>query len=781
MLYLILIVVVIATGLFACQQQPRHDQLFAVQKTSSDDRYQRYIQPILNKRCVVCHGCYDAPCQLKLSSGEGLQRGANVDPVYDGTRLVAADPTRLFIDAQNVEGWREKDFFSVLDPASDTTQESSLMYQMLDLKSKHPLVSVVGDNQVIPHRLFDFSLNKTDSCTTADAFSQYADAHPLWGMPYGLPVLREEEAMILKYWLRAGAPVADRPQLDRRLFDEVSRWERFLNGDALKTRLVSRYLFEHLFLAHIYFPQTAEQKGEKREFFQLVRSTTPPGNPIDIIATRRPFDDPGVDRVYYRLMRVQDAITAKNHLPYLFDQARMDELNRLFYQAPFRVSRLPGYDPAQAANPFKTFAVIPARSRYRFMLQEARFTINGFMKGAVCRGQIALNVINDHFWVLFVDPDQKKLVQLDRFLTQHSDQLSLPAERQSNAGLLGFWTEYSELQAEYLEQKSQRLKELLADGQGVGLDWIWHGDGHNPNAALTVFRNFDSASVVTGLVGNPPKTAWLIDYPILERIHYLLVAGFDVYGNIGHQLSTRLYMDFLRMESEFNFLALLPEKTRIELREQWYQGASDSVKDYVYGRHAYLNVEPAINYPADRPAKAYLYSLLKKSLSGVLYGGHDLNHPGGMRSIAEQLQRLESIKGHQATLMPEMGVLMLEGDDHGLQLFTILRNSDHSHITSVLFEESNRRPQNDDLSVLSGLVGSYPDAIWYAKASSLPVFVDSVLKLETENDYADLMTRYGIRRSHRDFWLYSDRLLQAYYQSEPVESGLLDYNRLENR
>jgi hypothetical protein len=25
------------------------------------------VQPILDKRCVVCHGCYDAPCQLKQS------------------------------------------------------------------------------------------------------------------------------------------------------------------------------------------------------------------------------------------------------------------------------------------------------------------------------------------------------------------------------------------------------------------------------------------------------------------------------------------------------------------------------------------------------------------------------------------------------------------------------------------------------------------------------------------------------------------------------------------
>jgi len=29
--------------------------------------YQKQIRPILERRCVVCHGCYDAPCQLKLS------------------------------------------------------------------------------------------------------------------------------------------------------------------------------------------------------------------------------------------------------------------------------------------------------------------------------------------------------------------------------------------------------------------------------------------------------------------------------------------------------------------------------------------------------------------------------------------------------------------------------------------------------------------------------------------------------------------------------------------
>ncbi len=41
------------------------------------------------------HACYDAPCQLKLGSTAGLDRGATKQVVYDGARLKAVSPTRL--------------------------------------------------------------------------------------------------------------------------------------------------------------------------------------------------------------------------------------------------------------------------------------------------------------------------------------------------------------------------------------------------------------------------------------------------------------------------------------------------------------------------------------------------------------------------------------------------------------------------------------------------------------------------------------------------------------
>src|SRR5690606_12932578 len=106
----------------------------------------------------------------------------------------------------------------------------------------------------------------------------------------------------------------------------------------------------------------------------------------------------------------------------------------------------------------------------------------------------------------------------------------------------------------YLRAKAEHTRATVDKLGPLRLEAFWDGDGDNDNAALTVFRHNDSASVGRGLVGPDPKTAWVINYPLLERIHYLLVAGFDVYGNVSHQLLSRLYMDFLRIEGEMSFV-----------------------------------------------------------------------------------------------------------------------------------------------------------------------------------------------------------------------------------
>ena len=732
--------------------------------------YRNDIQPILDRRCVVCHACYDAQCQLKLTAWEGIARGASKDRVYDGGRLIEASPTRLFEDAQKASQWRDKDFYPVLDersPAPEAALSASVLFRMLDLKRRHPLPA----DPVLP-KSFDFSLDRKQQCPRLDEFDGFERGYPLWGMPYGLPGLGEKEDAALARWLELGAPYEGPAPLPAAVERQAQEWEDFFNGDSLKEQLASRYLYEHLFLAHLHF-----DSDPARHYFRLVRSTTPPGQPVHIVATRRPYDDPGVGRVYYRLVPERETIVAKTHMPYALGQERMAKWRAWFLAPDYRVEALPSYEVEVAANPFVAFQALPVQARYRFLLDEAAFTIMNFIKGPVCRGQLALDVIEDQFWVFFAAPGDEALGA--EFLAREAGNLRLPTEAGSNALILSTWIEYSRLETRYLKAKSDFLQQLFGASRPVTLDVVWDGEGRNPNAALTVFRHFDSASVVQGLVGEPPKTAWVIGYPLLERIHYLLVAGFDVYGNAGHQLNSRLYMDFLRMEGEFNFLTLLPPAERERLRDYWYRGAKQEVKDFVYGRKAWFDRDTGITYRSADPQRE-LYGLLQARLKPALPARFSLEavDDAGLR---RELEALAQIRGASLAWLPEAAVLRVDEPPRPARYFTLLRNTGHSNVCHVFTEGQEILPRENTLTVVPGFIGAYPNALYAVERGALPGLRTAIGTLSSESDYRALADRYAIRRSRPDFWTHSDALQDAHTAWSPLEAGLFDYNRLENR
>ena len=734
--------------------------------------YRNDIQPILDHRCVVCHACYDAPCQLKLTAWEGVARGASKEKVYDSARVHEAPTTRLFVDAQTASEWRTRGFYPVLNERSQTPTANlygSVLFRMLDRKRRQPL----PDLKVLP-KSFDFSLNRDRQCTRIEDFDSFERKYPLWGMPYGMPGLSEAERSTLVRWLEQGAPYEGPATLPPAVAQQVREWELFLNGDSLKERLTSRYLYEHLFLAHLHF-----DADPKRHYFRLVRSSTPPGKPIREIATRRPYDDPGVSRVYYRLAPERETIVAKTHMPYALGPERMALWRKLFLAPNYTVDAFPSYAPDVAANPFVAFRELPVNARYRFLLDQAQFTIMNFIKGPVCRGQIALDVIEDQFWVFFVDPRVIGAESDAEFLARESSNLRLPSEMGSNALILTTWIEYSRRENHYLRAKSEYMQRKFDAPSKVTLDVIWDGDGRNPNAVLTVFRHFNSASVVKGLVGEPPKTSWVIGYPLLERIHYLLVAGFDVYGNAGHQLNSRLYMDFLRMEGEFNFLALLPRSRRDAVRNYWYRGASRSVKNYLYGTKAWFNQDSGIDYHTSDP-QSELYGLLRARLAPVLGHGFDLSTVKDP-ALRNELQTLAAARGRSLSLMPEVGVLRLDDPAGRSRYFTLLRNTGHSNVTHLADEKKELLPDENTLTVVPGFIGAYPNALYVVPRAALPEFTVAVRNLSSEADYRALADRFAIRRTNPGFWTYSDALQDAHLRRDPGDAGLFDYNRFENR
>jgi len=779
----------ILTSQFTMKDMPASiESDLAAAARSEPTTWEDQVQPVLERRCIVCHGCYDAPCQLELSSPEGLQRGASTERIYDPSRVTPMQPTRLLIDAKNTAQWRSRDFHPVINESPQNDPEANLknsvLYHSLLLKQQHPQPDAATFSDS-----FTLGPEHQQACSTLDTMDEFARKRPLWGMPYAMPNLQEQEYRTLVSWLAEGAPTPAPPTPSATVQPQIKHWEQFLNGTTNKQRLVNRYLYEHLFHAHIHFTGSPQ-----REFYRLVRSRTPPGQAINEIPTVRPFDNPGSAPFYYRLLRYHPSIVAKNHIVYEFSARRMERYQELFLKPVYTVDTLPSYQPELAANPFKVFAALPATSRYRFLLDEARFFIEGFIKGPACRSQIALDVIEDQFWVMFFDPEQPVSNDDTHAISEMNNNLQLPADGGNNLDLLRTWTDYWQKQQRYMERKQAHFKTIGTHNIGHALNYIWDGDDKNPNAALTVFRHSDSGSVAYGLVGENPETTWVIDYPLFERIHYLLVAGFNVYGDRGHHISTRIHMDFLRMEGEDYFLAFLPVNQRKALRDSWYVDQHKSVEKLFAAPQEWLKTEAVNDQRSDDPQKA-LYKYLKIRLAGTTQQAQNLNRcsradncknslPVATKAqVDKTMNAIARLQGENLHTFPEVTFVRIRTDVPEQDLaYTLIRNKAYKNVTSFLADEHEQDRadiEQDTMSVVNWLEGSYPNFFLSVALSEIDDFGQHYANIRSPDDYAKLVEQYGVSRTDPTFWEQADWFQDKMRNSKPVRSGLFDLNRYQ--
>lgn len=734
--------------------------------------YTRDIQPIFTEKCVACHACYDSACQLNLGSAEGAARGATKVPVYDGERSQATPTTRLFYDAFGKQAWRQKGFYSVLDAQGS---QAALMARMLELGHNAPL----QPNAKLPEDIV-LGLNRENMCAMPGEFNAYAGAHPKEGMPLAVTGLTDQQYQTLQRWLASGAPIDEQglaPSAREAL--QVQQWENLFNQPGARESLVARWLFEHLFLAHIYF-----ENGEPGHFFQWVRSRTPSGQPIDLIATRRPNDDPGT-QVYYRLWPVQGAIVHKTHITYPFSAAKMARIKELFYAGNWQVDALPGYGPGRRANPFETFEAIPAKARYQFMLDNAEYFVRTFIRGPVCRGQIATDVIRDNFWALFQDPEHDLYITDARYRGQATPLLAMPGQNDDVGSVLSLWLAYRDKRNEYEALR----RDSYADLPPPSWSSLWAG---NDNALLSIFRHFDSASVTKGLIGEVPQTMWLFDYPLLERTYYQLAVNFDVFGNVSHQAQTRLYFDLIRNGAEQNFLRLMPADSREDFLDDWYQN-SGKLKLWLDYEAIDDDTPTGLHLDANDPKRDFANQLLARY--GDLNASPDpINRCDGafcsrdgidpaLQDAEQALSRLTARPAAGLKVidqLPEATMLRIETTRGKRVVYSMLRNRAHSNVAFLLGEAYRYQPGLDTVTIYPGVLSSYPNFMFNIPAQEVPEFVAEMERAKDANRFEKIVDRWGVRRSHPLFWQYFHDLSRYIHETTPVEEGVLDMNRYEN-
>ena len=742
--------------------------------------YVAEIKPLLDKRCVVCHSCYNSPCQLKLSSYEGVDRGATKNPVYNATRLTTMDPTRLFIDARNTEEWRKKDFFTVTESDARSGFNNSIMLQLLSHKMQNP------------RSTGDYHPEATDLTCAKDGIElgSYLEKHPNRGMPFGFPPLKQEEFELIAGWLAQGArgptPEEQRALVTPKPADaaQIAIWEAFLNNPDPKHAMTARYLYEHFFLAHIKFGT------DTNEYYELLRSRTPPGREVDLINTVRPYDDPGSGSFYYRFRKIHSTIVHKTHMVVNFDEHQLARFRELFIEPDWQETpHKVGFDPELSANPFVAFAQIPVRSRYQFLLDNAHYVIMTFVRGPVCRGQVALNVIHDHFWVMFLDPEYDLSVQHPGFLRLNQDNLVMPIEKGSKFPILALIDNpYHQAIMRFFKSR----QDFYAANYYKGLDYnaIWKGNRPEDAPLLTVYRHFDSASVHRGLLGELPTTMWVIDYPLFERIYYSLVAGFDVYGTLGHQLAVRLYMDTLRVEGETYFLDFLPRDVRMPIMRSWYIGVKPE------DIHTVPTIMPSgITFTGDDPKREFIEHVVHSEIPGEYNITFDpINYleqgesyppvPTQYKNAQDVLQGFRAIAAPGSAMLAHfngrsanLAYVRIRRENKKDVLLSIVVNRWHDNVTYMFGEKNVLDASRDRADVLPRFIGSYPNYFFDVEMRDLPDFIQLLSSKEIADEDIKRFIGYGINRADQNFWEEYDWFQQRFDDDQPVQAGRFDLNR----
>lgn len=739
------------------------------------------VQPILEAKCLACHGCFDAPCQLKMEEPDGLIRGAHADSVYKGTRLSPQTPTRLGLDASGEQEWRDLGFYSVLARGDQTR---SLFENMIRLGKNHEF----APNSKLPDDIA-LGLSRTNQCVANEDFNDYAADHPYEGMPLAMTGLTDDEYATLTGWLAQGGaidPTSSRTTEEDDAF--IRQWEQYLNGESDKQALISRWLYEHLYLAHLYF----EDEGTNTRFFQLVRSRTPVGEPIDVIGTRRPNDDPD-GPMHYRIRPVTGAIVHKRHITLAFGESRLRRTRELFNAGDWQVGQLPDYSRDARANPFATFRDLPARARYQFMLDNAEYFTRTFIRGPVCRGQIATDVIRDHFWTMFHDPEDDLFISNPEYRESVIPLLALPGQDQDLMDLGENWKKYKAKRNDYTEMRNQAYRTAYPDG--AALEHIWDGDGSNTNALLTIFRHHDNASVQRGLIGQVPLTSWWMDYPLFERTYYELVVNFDVFGTVAHQAQTRLYFDLIRNGGEQNYLRLIPPGERNRVLERWYQGSGDLKLEY-----SYADMENEA--PSQVPFATSAYN--EELGARVLLEFRDLNaerddpinrcsarkcgrenQPDWVRQADREMSTLAATRAEflpAINYLPNVTFVRVVNDQGERTVYSVIRDRAHTNVAFMLGEDLRYQPNDDKLTIYPGVIGSYPNFMFEIPASQLELFSERMKRLDAEQpgEFERIVELWGVRRTHPRFWDLLHDITAWQREHQPLQAGIFDVNRFEN-
>lgn len=663
---------------------------------------------------------------------------------------------------------------------------------MIDLGYKNPFPK----NSRIPDEIVLGSLDRTFrrvlSAPTLPEFDGYTKLHPKEGMPLAVSGLTPQEYAKLMKWLQDGAAFDEVTPVPTEVEKKkIAEWESWLNAPDLKSKLIARYVYEHHNLFHVYFDKTGGDSS-KIHFFRLVRSSTPPGEnvvPIYSHFPNSPIDGP----FYYRFAINEQALTAKMHQLVL--DASTDKLDRyklVFAEEKWDVKELPGYTRAEATNPLKTFSAIPAKTRWKFLLADIRLHRGTIVWGPVCRGDLVLSSVQDVEWDFFENPETSLYCNDAEYRAELDPYLAISDEPEDIVSLVVSSRDLIERRKEVLMKAVSRAK----DGRGSRsqLDDIWKGDREGDTPLVITYRNDDNAFTAEPgvVVGDYPKTTWVLDLPILEHGMYQSVVNFDLFGSVYVWMANREGYGMTRRNAELNFLRFLPADKRKAIYDSWYLGRVSKLRP----EHALPDIGPEAGLPAeikfktDDPKREFQEMLLthvgysrEKNRLNMPQPGDKLDRVEiALRSIVAAADQGGDGWRKFKLSLPEATFLRIDAPGKEPAVYTMTRDRDFTSKAYAGAEhlKLNFNESKDKITIFPGVLTAYPNFIFRVDEKDVEAFASALIDADTSEKFTSIVERWGVRRTNPDFWSIFHSITDHVRRTRPIEAATFDANRYKN-
>ncbi len=745
------------------------------------DPYVDTIQPILSKRCVTCHSCSSGPCQLNLTSYEGVIRGMSKDNPY-ATRLTEAVPRGRLSDHHPVEKWRELGFYPVIADTGDPerNKRESIMYLALEsgkenLAQEDPFADPFGQETL--RRLGKHQQDMNFQCpVNPKEYEEFKVKFPQAGMPFGCPAVEKHFVKTLQDWLEAGgkgpAPEAaeamKEPQRTAHSganpLEMVSRMETFLNQDSLARQAVARYIYEHAWIYNIHF------SANPGEFYRIVRSRTRAPAKIDLIVTEFPDDAPEdvVSRIYYRLEKQDRVIEMKKHILWRVEPSTLDELEKIFFSTRWELQKMPPYTP----NPFDWFEVIPVLARAEFVARYMHLMWQAIGRGAICHGRDPSAVGSDYAWYFVLDPASDPSVQdprlgmksYDAFYT-HPRQVRMEA---SPAAV-------SPRVAEYNTAFENSLRALKPEG--LCISDVWKGDFFYGLRHETSMEFFSARQYP---LPGYSRYKLIIPYASHEIFYYHGSVHFRWWGSAIDGYTAFVSGVYTRTLGEDLFSSLHPDqKKRGEMRDFYTQGPA---KGY-YG----IAADPSQGRPSRLPADLTYQDITLRLLEWVLGPPSQKmdrlnNWPIAtlekkvypeISTIAQWESGIRTLTGKPAPYsryVPNVVHIRLDQK----HLYTLFVDRAHKNMKLPGKEEIDRDPGSDVVQAVAGFVGPFPYLFVDLGFKDSARFLTDLGKVSSRESWIAFAEHYKIPRNSDRFWPFVDWLHAWISDNMKEDGGIID-------